>query len=379
MRLLVRSGMLLAAAAAWTPSGFAPPCALRHGAKRRCGPTTAQTADLACDEESCGEPQQRPGLTAPGEEFKQAVYTKGSGDGAGPAVVEFTYTPRPDAALDYPRLDDGLLEAVVGAAERAVADPDPGGQEAYGDWIREELSAACTDALTGLRGRKLVWWLDAPRPLRAVAARGAKYEVSVVALPGGCSLPPAAFPRGSVIYCAPLLGQFTVRRLRFDITGKTSTPIELMKRVLKAGTGKPTLLPGGPCHSYEGVPGVASAFLQLVMLPPTSDFPPGHVGGEGSIGWRRPPGESCKENLDVVEGVSLGVEEVSDLLLLDRPSQEALARERELDRTGGQPGSKLKLTERIGQRVGGLNHPNPNPSPSPSPSPSPDPNPNQEG
>ena len=321
------------------------------------------------------------------------MYTKGSGDGAGPAVVEFTYTPRPDAALDYPRLDDGLLEAVVGAAERAVADPDPGGQEAYGDWIREELSAACTDALTGLRGRKLVWWLDAPRPLRAVAARGAKYEVSVVALPGGCSLPPAAFPRGSVIYCAPLLGQFTVRRLRFDITGKTSTPIELMKRVLKAGTGKPTLLPGGPCHSYEGVPGVASAFLQLVMLPPTSDFPPGHVGGEGSIGWRRPPGESCKENLDVVEGVSLGVEEVSDLLLLDRPSQEALARERELDRTGGQPGSKLKLTERIGQRVGGLNHPNPNPnpslspgpSPSPSPSPSPnpdpdpDPNPNQEG
>ena len=172
-------GLLLATAAAWNPSGSVPLCALRHVGERRCGPTTAQTADLACDEESCGdgEPQQRPGLTAPGEEFKQAVYTKGSGDGAGPAVVEFTYTPRPDAALDYPRLDDGLLEAVVGAAERAVADPDPGGQEAYGDWIREELSAACTDALTGLRGRKLVWWLDARRPLRAVAARGAKYEV----------------------------------------------------------------------------------------------------------------------------------------------------------------------------------------------------------
>ena len=46
---------------------------------------------------------------------------------------------------------------------------------------------------------------------------------------------------------------------------------------------------------------------------------------------------------------------VSDLLLLDRPSEEALARERELDRTGGQPGSTMKLTERIGQRVGGLN------------------------
>jgi hypothetical protein len=39
----------------------------------------------------------------------------------------------------------------------------------------------------------------------------------------------------------------------------------------------------------------------------------------------------------VVEDVSLGVERVSDLLLLDRPSEETLARERELDRTGGQP------------------------------------------
>ena len=166
--LLALLGFLLATAAAWTPSGSVPPCALRHVGERRCGPTTAQTADLACDEESCGdgEPQQRPGLTAPGEGFKQAVYTKGSdGDDAGQAVVDFTYTRRPDVALDYTPLDDRLLEAVVGAAERAVADPDPGGQEAYGDWIREELSAPCTDALTGLRGRKLVWWLDAPRPL----------------------------------------------------------------------------------------------------------------------------------------------------------------------------------------------------------------------
>ena len=54
---------------------------------------------------------------------------------------------------------------------------------------------------------------------------------------------------------------------------------------------------------------MASAFLQLVMLPPTSSFPPGHVGGEGSIGWRRPPGESCAENLDVIDGVCLGVEQ----------------------------------------------------------------------
>ena len=33
---------------------------------------------------------------------------------------------------------------------------DPGAQEAYGDWIREERSTACTDALAGLRGRKSV-------------------------------------------------------------------------------------------------------------------------------------------------------------------------------------------------------------------------------
>ena len=191
-----------------------------------------------------------------------------------------------------------LLTSVVDAAIAAASSYNEQGKERDGSWCCEPERRALESTLRRLHGKKLAWWLDAPRPLRAVAARGAKYEVSVVALPGGCSLPPAAFPRGSVIYCAPLLGQFTVRRLRFDITGKTSTPIELMKRVLKAGTGKPTLLPGGPCHSYEGVPGVASAFIQLVMLPPTSDFPPGHVGGEGSIGWRRPPGESCKENLD---------------------------------------------------------------------------------
>ena len=35
-------------------------------------------------------------------------------------------------------------------------------------------------------------------------------------------------------------------------------------------------------------------------------------------------------------------------------SEETLARERELDRTGSQPGTALKLTEKIGERVGGL-------------------------
>ena len=282
------------------------PAALWHA---RCRPAVAQTADLACDEESCDDERGKPpapGLTAPGERFVQAVYTKSGGEG-GEAEGDVALAPRPALATAYPPIDDALLAAIVDAAERAVADPDPGGQEAYGDWVRAELRAACAEALLGLRGRKLAWWLDAPRPLRAVAARGAKYEVSVVALPGGCTLPPAAFPRGSVLFCVPLLGQFTVRRLRFDITGKTSTPIELMKRVLKSGA-KPCFLAGGCCHSFEGVPGVASAFLQLAMMPPTSSFPPGHCGGEGSIGWRRPPGESCEENTDVVSGVCIGVE-----------------------------------------------------------------------
>ena len=330
----------------------AAPLTLRHGAARS-GAAVAQTADIACDEESCepddASPQtslpQNPALTAPGEQFKQAVYTKTPGGGpAEPAAGDVTFTPRPDAARGYPPLDDELLAAVVAAAERAVSDPDASAQEAYGDWIRDEYREACLDALAGLRGRKLVrcaqphtalarvpcltctcacrarqvWWLDSPRPLRAVAARGAKYEVSVVALPGGCSLPPAAFPRGSVIYLIPLLGQLTVRRLRFDITGKTSTPIELMKRVLKAGV-KPYFLSGGCCHSFEGVPGVASAYLQLAMMPPTSNFPPGHSGGEGSVGWRRPPGESCEENLDVVAGVSIGVEKGKPPTLADPP------------------------------------------------------------
>ena len=70
-----------------------------------------------------------------------------------------------------------------------------------------------------------------------------------------------------VIFCAPLLGQFTVRRLRFDITGKTETPIELMKRSLTFGD-KPLLLSGGSCHEFIGLPGVASAFVQPAAPPP---------------------------------------------------------------------------------------------------------------
>ena len=321
--------------------------------------TPQGTAALGCDQESCDEenaaPPRSPSLTAPGEEYKKAIYTKDirDTDSDGP----FEYVARPyEEGIPIETLDDQLLQSVADAAIAAVSNVDPDAQEAYGDWIRDERRLACIAALQGLRGRKLVWWLDSPRPLRVVAARGQKYELSVVGLPGGSMLPPAAYPRGSVIFCAPLLGQFTVRRLRFDITGKTETPIELMKRSLTFGD-KPLLLSGGSCHEFIGLPGVASAFVQLAMLPPTSNLPKRRVGGDGPIGWRRPPGESCEQNEDVVSGVTVGVERTTDLLLLDRPSAEMLAAERELDRTSGVAGGGTapKLVEAISQRVGGLN------------------------
>ena len=317
---------------------------------------------VSCDSESCDDgsvPPPRPAnpsLTAPGEEFKKAIYTKEEAQGGVTTTDSkqpFNYTLRPGSVREYPPVDDALLKAIVEAAEAAVSNVDNDGQEAYGDWIRNEERLACIAALEGLRGRKLVWWLDSPRPLRSVVARSPKYEVSIVALPGDATLPAAAFPRGSNIFCVPLLGQFSVRRLRFDITGRVETPIELMKRTLNFGV-KPLLLSGGSCHEFTGTVGVASAFLQLVMLPPTSNFPAEHSGGDGSIGWRRPPGESCESNIDVVSNVALDVALPADLMLLDRPTAEALELERELDRTGNQPGTAPKLVESIGERVGGL-------------------------
>ena len=311
---------------------------------------------VSCDNESCDDGSvpprpANPSLTAPGEEYSKAIYTKAEAQGGITTTDSdqpFNYTLRPGDTNVYPPVDDALLLAIIQAAEAAVSNVDNNGQEAYGDWIRNDARLGCIDALEGLRGRKLVWWLDSPRPLRSVVARSPKYEVSIVALPGGTTLPAAAFPRGSNIFCVPLLGQFSVRRLRFDITGQVETPIELMKRTLNFG-GKPMLLSGGSCHEFAGTTGVASAFLQVVMLPPTSNFPSKHSGGSGSIGWRRPPGESCESNSDVVAGVALDVPFPSDLVLLDRPTDEELERERELDRTGNQPGTKSKLVETIGQ------------------------------
>lgn len=323
-------------------------------------------------------------LCAPGEDYKAQVYTKADFDptlrvdddaplGAAAttdtavAAVETcseweacepgavaAWAPAAETGTGPPPLDS-LLAAVVAATEECITNPDADAQEAYGDWCQKPRREALIEALGGLRGRKLAWWLDAPRPLRAVVARGAKYEVSIVCLPSGLALPPAAFPRGSVLLAQPLLGSLFVRRLRYDITGSTATPIELMKRRLSYGD-KPQMLAGGSCHEFVGVAGTASAFLQVAMLPPASDFPPRLIGslrGDGSIGWRRPPGESTNQNDDVVDGVAMGVASPSDLLLLDRPDLATLEAERAIDRAAT-PADAHQMVRRIGERVGGL-------------------------
>ena len=342
------------------------------------GGDDAQTKEAAVDgvveptmADSGWSAGSNPNLCAPGEEYKEAVYTKGDYHGTASIYGDDDDGGEPfvpaDPEVGWVPLDGGeklqhapappqplgpLLEELVAAAEACVLDPDPDAQEAYGDWCRDGARERLVEALRGLRGKKLAWWLDAPRPLRAVIARGSKYEISVVCLPNGQTLPPAAWPRGSVSFCQPLLGRFSVRRLRFDITGKVETPIELMKRQLTFGD-KPLMLSGGSCLEFTGVPGAAAAFLQVAMLPPTSNLPRQGSAADGSIGWRRPPGESCESNLDVVAGVTLGVDACRDLVVLDKPTAETLAAERAIDRAAG-PADKQGLVDVIGERVGGL-------------------------
>eukprot|EP00316_Scyphosphaera_apsteinii_P011372 CAMPEP_0119306602 /NCGR_PEP_ID=MMETSP1333-20130426/7315_1 /TAXON_ID=418940 /ORGANISM="Scyphosphaera apsteinii, Strain RCC1455" /LENGTH=703 /DNA_ID=CAMNT_0007309939 /DNA_START=95 /DNA_END=2206 /DNA_ORIENTATION=+ len=303
-------------------------------------------------------------LVAPGVEYKKAVYNTKPDD---PTTQPLNNKPPEEKEAEWELLNgvpmsvpyvcedlplDQYLQEVIAATQACVCNPDPDAQEAYGDWCRDKHREALIESLSGLRGKKLAWWLDAPRPLRAVVGHGSKYEVSVVCMPAGSALPPAAFPRGSVLLCQPLLGIFTVRRLRFDITGKSEKPIELMKRSLRFGD-KPLILSGGSCHEFTGGTGTSAAFLQVAMLPPASVLPSMVGRGDASIGWRRPPGESCEDNADVISGVTLGVEAPHELLLIDRPTAESLARERDMDRATT-PANTSKLADMIGQRVGGL-------------------------
>ena len=91
-----------------------------------------------------------------------------------------------------------------------------------GTWCIEANRLALLEALRGTRGRKQLWWMDAPRPLRCIASRGERHEISVVALPTGCLLPAHAFPSGSVIFLQPLLGQ--VRRTEANRTEQKFPP-----------------------------------------------------------------------------------------------------------------------------------------------------------
>ena len=76
-------------------------------------------------------------------------------------------TEATDALAEQPPASP-LMQSVVDAVQRACENPDREGQESYGDWLRDADRNSVLDALRGIRGRKCVWWLDAPRPLRVV-------------------------------------------------------------------------------------------------------------------------------------------------------------------------------------------------------------------
>ena len=125
-------------------------------------------------------------------------------------------------------------------------------------------------------------------------------------------------------------------------------------------------------ESYQlvlGAPGVASAFLQVVLLGPNSRFPNwvnGAVdgGGQGSaglsaLGWTRPPAEGCESNTDLVHGATIGVA-LDDLLLLERPTAAMLeweANGSDGSSGGGMPEDAPELLRRLQGRVGGLGAP----------------------
>ena len=252
------------------------------------------------------------------------------------------------------------LDTVVDAALAALEDESCLGQgkERDGSWCAQPRVLELQRSLRGLRGRKLAWWLDAPRPLRSVTANGARHEVSIVALPGASMLPAAAYPAGSVILVQPLLGQIECRRVRIEPNAPSR---ELMRRTLKHTDACMNLV-GGACHEWYGTAGVASAFLQVVLLGPNSRFPESMVGSvglpgamrPGALGWATPPAEGCESNADLVTGATIGCS-LDDLLALDRPSSEQLSWEKDPSAAdGSMPDDAPALLRRLQGRVGGL-------------------------
>ena len=164
-----------------------------------------------------------------------------------------------------------LLDAVEEAASICLSKQRGDGREGGLAWCDEPSREALERTIRGLRGRKLAWWLDTPLPLRAAYTRGPRLDISVVALPGGTTLPASAYPSGALILVAPLLGQAEV----LTLTGGAAPPEELARTALRAEEEEDVLLglEGGASHEFRGTPGVASAFLQVVLLPPSLRFP----------------------------------------------------------------------------------------------------------
>jgi len=271
------------------------------------------------------------------------------------ALAPMRSTPTP-ASMDVASSSSPHLATVLRATADALSTTDVDAKDRDGSWCFDAQREALVASMRGLRGRKTAWWLDAPRALRCVASIGERHEVSIVALPAGRELPAAAFPPGSLIVCQPLLGQFECRRVRLDGT----TALELMRKTLTP-SGPPAVLSGGACHEFLGNPGVASAFLQVVLLPPTSSMPrsarvgSGPQQGAGFVGWRRPPAEDCAANRDVVSEVALGVE-LEDLLLLERASEVASPTAAEAA-AAARAEDAPTLLRQLSRRVGGLDGP----------------------
>ena len=246
-----------------------------------------------------------------------------------------------------PLLTPPLLTSVVDAAIAAASSYNEQGKERDGSWCCEPERRALESTLRGLHGKKLAWWLDAPRPLRALVASGAHHEVSIICLPGGVSLPPAAYPSGSVLFAQPLVGQLKIRRLRLsEVAGSDEAPIELMSRSISAG-GEPLSLYGGCVHEWGAMQGIASAMLQVVLLPPTSRFPSEYDGSgtvARAIGWARPPADASDGELCLGEVIDVAV---PDLMGLERRARDAVPARDPVE-------SLPELQRRLGEEVGGL-------------------------
>ena len=241
-----------------------------------------------------------------------------------------------------------VLETLTAAVVAATESYNGQGKERDGSWCYDKDQRAVESALRGLSGKKLAWWLDAPRPLRAVVSSGTNHEVSIICLPGGSQLPAAAFPSGSVCFAQPLVGQLTIRRLRLPEDRRSdAAPIELMTRTIAQG-GEPLSLLGGCVHEWSSNAGIASAMLQVVMLPPTSRFPDGYWGRR-AIGWVRPPADGAHAEGELASGEVIDLDDVSDLLEVERRRRSA-RQPQPRDPVESLP----QLQRRLREEVGGL-------------------------